>query len=422
MNNERRKLFTTENTYRTHVSSKKHKDNELRLAREKARALRDATTDEEADGGREIHLDAPPQPEKDSAESTDMARPNSEDDEVVQSIDEKIAAARSRLSPQHCLFCNEIAPSLTENLEHMSLKHSFFVPDTEYLTDLTGLILYLGEKVAVENICLYCNRKSREFRTLDAVRKHMIDKSHCKIAYDTEKDRLEISDYYDFSSSYAAVPKKKSHKRANKKVEDEEWEDLDDEGQVVDEVIDESASSVPSSDEEADDDDDASSVEDTELKFGDSPYELVLPSGARIGHRTMKRYYDQSFPRLSLAARKALQDDPKSGAALVRRLLSDKNSQLVPRKGGYGAFGSGTDVVKARNRGEAREAGRHVREFRDQKRREAFKTKIAYINNNQKHFRDPLLQVRVVFSLLIDEFAHADYFLSDYIAAGVKLH
>ena len=76
-------------------------------------------------------------------------------------------------------------------------------------------------------------------------------------------------------------------------------------------------------------------------------------------------------------------------SALVRRLLADKNSVLVPRKGGFGAFGMGTDVVKARNRGEAREAGRHVSEFRDQKRREDFKTKVGLIGNHQKHFRDP---------------------------------
>ena len=53
---------------------------------------------------------------------------------------------------------------------------------------------------------------------------------------------------------------------------------------------------------------------------------------------------------------------------------------------GRGGFGQ---VVKARNAGEAREAGRHVREFRDQRRREEFRTKVAFIHNNQKHFRDP---------------------------------
>ena len=125
-----------------------------------------------------------------------------------------------------------------------------------------------------------------------------------------------------------------------------------------------------------------------QLTYGDSPYELVLPSGARIGHRSMARYYKQSFS----SPLPGPPSDQNSGAGLVRRLLADKNSALVPSKGGYGAFGTGTVAIKARNRGEAKEAGRHVREFRDQKRREDFKTKVGFIANSQKHYRDRLLQ------------------------------
>lgn len=157
---------------------------------------------------------------------------------------------------------------------------------------------------------------------------------------------------------------------------DEEWEDSDNDGEPVDEVIEEE-------DEDSDDSDD--DLLDNQITYGDSNLELILPSGARIGHRNLRRFYPQTFP----GSRRGKPEDPESGAALVRRLLADKNSALVPRKGGYGAYGSGTEVVKARNRGEAREAGRHVREFRDQKRREDFKTRVGFINNSQKHFRDP---------------------------------
>jgi len=104
----------------------------------------------------------------------------------------------------------------------------------------------------------------------------------------------------------------------------------------------------------------------------------------------MKRYYAQRFRPAT--ATTAESEDPKSATALVRRLLHEKNSALVPRKGGYGAYGLGNQLVKARNSGEAREAGRHIREFRDQRKREEFKTKVAFIHNSQKHFRDPLLQ------------------------------
>lgn len=290
----------------------------------------------------------------------------SEEEEVTQAIDEKIAAARTRLLTTDCLFCPSTSPSLEENLTHMSLSHSFFVPDADYLVNLPGLITYLAEKIAVGNVCIFCNAKSREFRTLEAVRKHMTDKSHCKIAYDTEDDRLEISDYYDFSSSY---PDEKS-KNDSGRNPDDEWEDVEDDG--VETV------------EEGQVESDEESLPDNQITYGDTEYELVLPSGARIGHRSMRRYYAQSFhftPRSD--------KDADSGVALVRRLLADKNAALVPRKGGFGAFGMGTSVVRARNAGEARNAGRHVREYRDQRRREQFKTQVGFKHNHQKHYRDP---------------------------------
>ena len=321
---------------------------------------------------------------------------------MEESIDAKIAASRTRLTTSDCLFCITHSESLPANLEHMSISHGFFIPDADYLVDLEGLIRYLGEKIAVGNVCIYCHGRKkgisrtepggeanegqndtigREFRSLEATRAHMVDKAHCKIAYDTQKEKLEISDFYDFTSSYSNVGKGKS--KAKAKPEDEKWEVVDGEegnNMEVDEVV----------NEEGEEETDEESLPDNTLRFGDSPFELVLPSGARIGHRSLKRYYDQSF-RNPLQPRDA-NEDPNSGAALVRQLLNEKNSALVPRKGGFGEFGGGMQVVKARNAGEAKEAGRHMKEFRDVKRKEDFKTKVGFIHNHQKHFRDPLLQ------------------------------
>ena len=323
------------------------------------------------------------------------------EDEINETIDAKIAAARAALAPTDCLFCASAprAPTIDANLEHMARAHGFFVPDADFLVDLVGLLRYLGEKAAVGNACLFCGAA---FRTLDAVRRHMRDKGHCKIAYDTDLERLEVSDFYDFSASYPDAEERKARRdaraarqaerekrKATVAAEDEEWEDEDgDEDGEVDEVIEESEEDETdeSETESESDESDEDALPDNQVTYGDSPYELVLPSGARIGHRTMRRYYAQSFPG---APRGGRPEDPNSGAALVRRLLADKNSALVPMKGGFGAFGRGTEVVKARNAGEAREAGRHMREFRDQRRREEFKTKVAFIHNNQKHFRDP---------------------------------
>lgn len=414
------KTYTTENAYRSHLNSKKHKENELKSSQKDHEDSTSETTKLESVQTKELpsqneavpsHPDAvPSQPNAGPSQPAPSlsVRPDATEDEVNATIDQKIAAARSRLSPSHCLFCPIVSSSLQSNLSHMSQMHSFFIPDADYLVDATGLITYLGEKIAVGNICIYCNTRSREFRTLEAVRKHMIDKSHCKIAYGTMKDKLEFSDFYNFEKSYPdyELRKKRRHeKREIKKVvesvengndeeekedvdDGDEWEDTDDESAEVDEVVD----AVPSSETEDSDSDFDSDELDTlpgdQMTYGDTPYELVLPSGARIGHRSLKRYYAQSFSFTPSPST----EDPKSGAAIVRRLLSDKDSQLIPRKGGFGAYGSGTEVIKARNRGEAREAGRHVKEFRDQKRREQFKTQIGFRNNHQKHYRDPLLQ------------------------------
>ncbi|KAI8993773.1 C2H2 type zinc-finger-domain-containing protein [Trametes punicea] len=409
------KSYTTENAYRTHLASKKHKDNELRAAAKAKTPVQASEAPEASPALLAPEAGASTQPPRvPSTEPAEVEQVTTQlksvalqvdedatEEQVNQTIDEKIAAARARISPTQCLFCNNSSSSLEVNLTHMSTAHSFFVPDAEYLVDLVGLITYLGEKIAVGNMCIYCNGRGREFRTLEAVRKHMLDKGHCKIAYDSEEDRLEISDFYDFSASYPDAEERKARKaardareaaKAAKKTEkkaqgeDEgEWEDLSD-SEVDDSDVDEVVEEDASTDDSGEDEDE---LPDNQITYGDSHYELVLPSGARIGHRSMRRYYAQSFPG---AARGGKPEDPNSGAALVRRLLADKNSALVPRKGGFGAYGSGYDVVKARNPGEAREAGRHVREFRDQRRREEFKTKVSFRHNHQKHYRDPLLQ------------------------------
>ena len=96
--------------------------------------------------------------------------------------------------------------------------------------------------------------------------------------------------------------------------------------------------------------DDESDVLDSQITYGDSNFELVLPSGARIGHRSMRRYYEQSVPTSRAT------DDPKSGTAIVWWLLADKWSDLVPMKGGFGVSRTGMQTIKGCNCGEVQEA------------------------------------------------------------------
>ena len=95
-----------------------------------------------------------------------------------------------------CLFCAVKSASVEANLEHMT-SHGFFIPDTEYCKDPEGLLNYLGMKVGCGGLCTLCNRRSRYFRSVDAVRKHMRDKQHCRFSLDGE-EIVEYLDFYDY--------------------------------------------------------------------------------------------------------------------------------------------------------------------------------------------------------------------------------
>lgn len=293
------------------------------------------------------------------------------DAEVEQAIAARLAAS-TRIDPsKQCIFCPSHGfADLDACLVHMQRSHGFFLPERPYITDLPGLTQYLADKVCVGHLCLYCNGRGRGFHSAEAARRHMISKSHCKVAYDREDDRLELGDFYDFSSSYP------DYKAPSSAAEGSEagdgWEDMD-----------EDAGEVGSNDEEMEGEEDELSPADG-VRYGDNELELVLPSGARLGHRTLARYYRQTL--FSTPASVA----DSSGGAVARRLIQQgraagRNQELVIRDRHGGE-------VRARNRGEAKEAKRHVREFRDQARKEQFKTRVGFRHNNQKHFRDPLLQ------------------------------
>jgi pre-60S factor REI1 len=118
-------------------------------------------------------------------------------------IDERLAASRRRRHHTDCLFCTSKAASISDILSHMSRQHSFFIPDQDHLVDIGGLLSYLGEKVTIGNLCLYCPNGGKEFASLEAVRRHMVDKAHCKIAYDDDEDQAELADFYDYGQGDA---------------------------------------------------------------------------------------------------------------------------------------------------------------------------------------------------------------------------
>lgn len=132
--------------------------------------------------------------------------PDDDGDDDVEEVDsdewdEEDTSYENPIALNKCLFCGVRSASLVDNVTHMSTVHSFFVPDTEYVVDLDGLLRYLGEKVARDFICLWCNDRGRTFQSLDAARKHMRDKGHCKMLHEGLA-LAEYANYYDYSASY----------------------------------------------------------------------------------------------------------------------------------------------------------------------------------------------------------------------------
>ncbi|KAJ2002636.1 pre-60S factor rei1 [Coemansia thaxteri] len=272
------------------------------------------------------------------------------EEEVVKLLEKRKAAA-PRLNPDtDCIFCPHQSESFESNMGHMSVAHSLFIPDLEYIVDLRGLIKYLADKVSVANVCLYCNGRGRALQSLEAVRRHMLDKGHTKIAYETEIDILEISDFYDFSSTY---PDAADHDGDNMLLDSDEQ--LAKTGGRL---------GVP-----------GARMQVLEEEDG----ELVLPSGSRIGHRSLQRYYRQTIPS----------EQPEKESVVIHKMLTNyaENpeycNQLVQ-------CSRNRAVILAQNNGQR--AWKDIATFKENRARENFQTRVGVkANRLQRYFREQLI-------------------------------
>ncbi|KAM4086321.1 hypothetical protein ACJW30_10G092400 [Castanea mollissima] len=108
------------------------------------------------------------------------------------------------LDPSSCFMCDLDHDTIESCMVHMHKQHGFFIPDVEYLKDPEGFLTYVGLKVKRDFMCLYCNDRCQPFNGLEAVRKHMVAKSHCKVHFGDgdDEEEAELEDFYDYSSSY----------------------------------------------------------------------------------------------------------------------------------------------------------------------------------------------------------------------------
>eukprot|EP00037_Helgoeca_nana_P008383 m.74536 g.74536 ORF g.74536 m.74536 type:complete len:477 (-) comp18904_c0_seq1:615-2045(-) len=350
------KRFNTDNAFRNHLGSKKHKD-AVKAAESRAQRISGKSdkaqekdyhtvpalapvseSAEVGEGGAVTDAPAPapaaaamdvdaapavvaPEPTvadapavADAAAAVDGGDAQDDEDEEWEVPDRDV-----EMTLNDCVFCGTRSAGLEENLNHMSQTHGFFIPDVEHLQDLTGLISYLQDKVSRYHICLTCNGTGKAFFSTEAVRGHMLDKGHCFVAYG-EDGQLELEDFYDFGE------------------DDEGWEDVDDTGESTGD-----GSAAGASKALMIQSDSTKAKGDYELDLfrgakkpttvDGSTFEIVLPSGARVGHRSLRRYYRQSF---------ATEDNRDS--VVIQKLVSEYSAIGLP---GFGP-GSGAPTKEIR--------------------------------------------------------------------------
>ena len=111
-------------------------------------------------------------------------------------------AAPAVIDELTCFFDNLRFESLEDNLAHMSLKHSFYVPYVDWVSDWTGLLTKLCSRILTDHQCVTCGKR---FRTAYAVQGHMADSGHSRINLDDEELIDSLESFYDFSTKEEIV-------------------------------------------------------------------------------------------------------------------------------------------------------------------------------------------------------------------------
>jgi len=277
------KSFKSRKAYENHLNSKKYKEMLLKY-------------------------EAPP-PKESFVNSESEEEEEDEDDMEIEEVDSD-EWEDEPIEKTVCFFSGHQSSTVEKNLAYMAEQYSFFLPDPEYISDLDGLMEYLGAKVGQGHMCLWCNKT---FNSAADVQRHMIAKGHCKLLYDSETMH-EYADWYDYTSSYPDA-------------------------------------------ENPEEEIDLNSIDD-------SGFELVLPSGAKVGHRSLVRYYKQSLnPNRELV----LSD---------RKSASRYNLMSTYRALGWTGSSGQDAVVKARD----------LKLMRRVQNKQSLN--IGMKSNNQKHFKD----------------------------------
>ncbi|KAI1826720.1 C2H2 type zinc-finger-domain-containing protein [Xylaria intraflava] len=226
------RTYYSENSYRNHIGSQKHKAKQAAMSRRGA-TVDDASSvmsstfslgdpipvppeevdsdaeeefNEVVEGLQKTSLKERPSPVKRPSHPAPSTDPQHHQEQTTSDQSSETVSGTSATAPggtlKSCLFCNYDSPTIPLNVLHMERIHGMFIPEKQYLVDLDGLITELQQRIQEYHECLYCGKLKN---TSAAVQTHMRDKGHCMIPFTTEEEQLSIGDFYDFRSTYSDV-------------------------------------------------------------------------------------------------------------------------------------------------------------------------------------------------------------------------
>ncbi|TGJ87983.1 hypothetical protein E0Z10_g784 [Xylaria hypoxylon] len=224
------RTYYSENSYRNHIGSQKHKAKEASLSR-RGGTVDDTSSvmsssfslgdpiptpskevdsdaedefNEVVEGLQKTSMKERPSPVKRTSHpAPSVGSQHQEEPAVSEEPSEAISRTGTPIPAatlKSCLFCNYDSPTIPLNILHMERIHGMFIPERQYLVDLDGLITSLQQRIQEYHECLYCGKMKN---TVAAAQTHMRDKGHCMVPFTTEEEQLMIGDFYDFRSTYS---------------------------------------------------------------------------------------------------------------------------------------------------------------------------------------------------------------------------
>ena len=440
------KTYFSENAFRNHLNSQKHRQrvarmqngSELGVAEDETNSVMSsafslgepidtkstATQDEAAeqefsamiDGIKNANVaESEPLPRRPSRphhsahqdKEAHPLSPSSDDDDDDGEAQEGTTDAQDPAILEKCLFCNFLSDTLLSNISHMKLKHGLFIPEQDFLVDVEGLVRWLHDRVSFLHECLYCGILRH---TTSGIQTHMRDKGHCMIAFDSEEQMVEVGQFYDFTSTYSDQESEEEDADEGVKLNEKSRLGARREAETLEIEDDLGTADADGGGWETDEEESAMDGQEPKKMKGLSSTAsqpvfhdedgLHLPSGRTVGHRSLAKYFRQNLHNYPTPAERASRlaitesateedDETASQRTLTPRggRASHQNQSAITRaNGGLGMVGV-SDAKKSEVR---------ILEKQDQRRAQRQQNRyqwgIKKRANQQKHFRDPLLQ------------------------------